>query len=306
MAEGTGENGSGLRERYESLKRRGSEALDAGKLEKAAELLKRAHGVARRVGDPELEDLAFINRAAAAYRSYEIAEYLPALREMLLRTGNARVALFAAYNLALGSDQAKDFQKALFYARISHRYATELGETRHAASSLNVLGNAYVALNEVDAALEQYRKADRLLGEGPDAHRATIRANLGYCHLIQGRLDDGLQMVLASLRASRRDGNRSTQTTCHLCLCFGYLLKDRPSRALDHGHRAAELAEETGDAESVKYSLLLLGECYKKGGNEVAAHECFQFLQDTFYPEMPGVPAMMLVLDICKIINLRA
>lgn len=292
--------------RYDSLKDQGLVALEAGRLRQALELFDRAYELAVADGDENLRDLAVCNCAAVAIRLGEAEALIPRLRAMLMRTRDPRVSLFSAYNLALDCNKRKRFRKALFYARIAERYATELGEEPFRASALNEVGNAFVALNDFDSALEAYLQAETLVAGEETGRHATFLANIGYCHLLQGRLDDGFRREFESLRMARRCGARLAESLPRLCLSFAHLLANRPGHALRHANGALELAEEQGDHETVKYALLLLGEGYKKGGRTAPARECFQLLQRTFYPDMPEVPPMLLDVDVCRVINLRA
>lgn len=294
-----------LRTEYEALRERASMTLKQGQLQTALEEFDRAHAVARQLGERELEDIAYCNRSAVAIRLRIDDECLRSLRQMLMRTSDPRVAYLSAYNLCLACDNHKDYRKALFYGRIAARYAVELGEAEQEASALNQLGNALVALNDFAGALEEYRKADLLIQTERSEPKAIVLANLGYCYLITGEPTVGFRAVFQGLRMARSVRAPLAEILARLCLSFAHLLHGRPWYALRHGSEALELAESHGDEKSVKYALLLLGEAYKQGGKVVAARECFELLQRTYYPGMGEVPEMLLGVDICRVINLR-
>jgi len=107
-------------------------------------------------------------------------------------------------------------------------------------------------------------------------------------------------------RMARRVGAPLAESLARLCLAFAHLLHGRPWYALRHGSEALELAEAHGDEQTLKYALLLLGEAYKQGGKMNVARECFELLQRTYYPGMAQVPEMLLGVDVCRVINLRA
>lgn len=295
-----------LRAEYETFRERATESVQKGKLKEALDLFDRAHGVARQLGGADFVDIAFCNRSAIAIRLRLDAGCIPVLRQMLLRTTDAQVAYLSAYNLSLACDNQKDYRKALFYARIAHRYSLELGEPEQEGSALNQAGNALVALNDFGGALEEYRRADLLLANEQSDRRAIILANFGYCCLLTGRPADGFRAVIRGLRMARRVGAPLAEGLARLCLSFAHLLHGRPWYALRHGSEALELGEAHGDEPCVKYALLLLGEAYKQGGKVVAARECFELLQRTYYPGMTQVPEMLLGVDVCSVINLRA
>jgi tetratricopeptide (TPR) repeat protein len=295
-----------LRGEYESLKERASETLRQGNLQGALELFDRAHALSRDLGEPSLEDMAYCNRSAVAIRLQRGDQCEPTLRQMLLRTSDSLVAYLSSYHLAQACDARKDYKKALFYARIAHRYAAALEDGEYQASALNEIGNARMALNDFHGALGEYSEAAGLLGPGETERRAFVLANLGYCLLLLGRLEQGFDAVIRGLRVARRVRAPRAESLGRLCLSFGHLLIGRPWYAARHGGEALELAEEQGDERTMKYALLLLGESYKQGGKTLVARECFDVLQQTYYPGMPQVPEMLLEVDVCRVINLRA
>jgi len=294
-----------LRAEYDALKERASETLKGGNLHAALEEFDRAHAVARRLAERNLEDIAFCNRSAVAIRLGLDDGCVRVLRQMLLRTADPQVAYLSAYNLSRACDNCKDYRKALFYARIAHRYAIELGDVEQEASALNWIGNALVALNDFGGGLEEYRKADVLIRDEESERRSVILTNLGYCLLLLGETNDGFRSVVRGLRMARRVQAPLAESLSHLCLSFAHLQGGRPWYAVRHGAEALELAEQHGDPPIMKLALLLLGEAYKQGDKVPAALECFELLQQTYYPGMSQVPEMLLGLDICRIINLR-
>lgn len=295
-----------LRAEYEGLKEQASEALNQGNLQGALGGFTRAYELAVRIGDRDLEDVAFCNRSSVAIRLQLEDDSVLVLRRMLLRTAHPQVAYLSAYNLARAYDNRKDYRKSLFYARIAHRYAIELGEAEQEASALNWIGNALVALNDFGGGLEEYRKAECLIAGEESERRSLILSNLGYCLLLTGETQDGFRTVIRGLRMARRERAPVAQSVGHLCLSFAHLLVGRPWYAVRHGAEALELAEAHSDERTMKLALLLLGEAYKQADKVPAALECFELLQETYYPGMPEVPEMLLGVDVCRVINLRA
>lgn len=194
----------------------------------------------------------------------------------------------------------------MFYARIALRHSAEMQSPELQASALDLLGNAHVALNDFQSGSQEYEKALELLGETPSVRRAVVLANAAYPKLLRNDLKEGMADLYHCLRYLRSQGVRFYQINAHLSLSFGYLLMERPIRAIHHASRALDLAEEFDSQASVKYALLMIGEAYKIAGDSPAARRCFDILQETYYPDKPEVPAMLLGLDLCKVINLRA
>jgi tetratricopeptide (TPR) repeat protein len=294
-----------LRAEYEALRERASESLKLRDLRAALEVFDRALDVARRLGERDLEDVAYCNRSAVAIRLGIDDDSLRSLRQMLMRTSDSRIAYLSAYNLCQACDNHKDYRKALFYARIASRYALELGEAEQQAAATNQIGNALVALNDFAGGLKEYEQAESLVADTESERRSLILSNLGYCYFLTGATHEGFRAVFLALRMARRLRAPVAEAAAHLCLSFAYLLAERPWYALRHGSESLEIAEILNDEESMKYALLLLGEAYKQGGKVVAARECFELLQRTYYPGMGEVPEMLLGVDICRVINLR-
>ncbi len=303
--ERTGSEDARTMERYEALRKRGSRAAHQGRLEEALRWFGEACDVAADSAEPAVRDLAYCNRAAVAIRLDQGDEHTANLQQILLRTSDSYVAWLSAYNLSLHYDRAASYKRALFYGRIALRYSEDLEDAGHRASALNQIGNVLAAMNQFETALEHFRRADELLHDRFDPSRASILDNLGYSLVVLGRYPEAFSMLFQSLRIFRR--HRSyLEADPRLALCFAYLHIGRPGRAIHHGNRALEIAEDTGDPRTAKYSLLLLGEAYKLAGRRTAARECFDLLQQVYYPDMPQVPSMLFGLDLCKVINLRA
>lgn len=291
---------------YDQLREEGWKHLKAGRLDQAREIFDRAYDLARESDDPTLLDVAFCNRAAVAIRQRQAGDAVPRLQEMLLRTVDSRVAMLSAYNLALAYDDRKEHKKVLFYGQLAQKYSIELGERDLQASAVNILGNARNALGDFDSAITAYREALELFTDEDGLRQALVLDNLGYSILLEGRTDEGFRLLVQSLRMVRKNGGHMFEIGPRLSLAFAYLQVDRPRPALRHLHRALELAEETHHIEGIKTGLLLLGEAYKQDADLPAARDCFQILQETYYPTMPDVPDMLLGIDVAKVINIKA
>lgn len=296
-----------MRTQYETLKEQGSSLLAAGDLESALATFDEAYEMARGMEDSDLADLAYCNRSAVALRLGQVGDTATRLQEILLRTQNPQVAALAAYNLGYEYDHRKDFKKAIFYGRIALKYAEEGDLTELRASVLNDLGNAFAGLNQFEVALEHFDRGLALLGPEPSQQKAHLLNNVGYVQTVLGAMPEAFRSAFRSLRMFRACGLGALYgCEPHLTLAFAYLHAGRPDLALRHASRAADLAEDSLDLDRMKYALLLLGESHKLLGDEAAAHDYFAVLQESFYPDMPEVPGMLLALDVCRFINLKA
>lgn len=291
---------------YERLRDLGTEQLETDRFEDALEHFEAAFRVAEKSGDRNTIDLAFCNRAVLSTMLKKSGDWTARLQETLLRTSEPRVARFCSYNLALIYDWEKSFKKSLFYGRIALRYSVDIGSAELQASAHDAIGNALLAMNDFENGGREFEKA--LAGLPADAltRRAVVEANLAYSHLMQDRVDEAFPLLYRSLRHLRRHASAFVRMTPELTLAFALLLVNKCEKAIDHALIALESGEEFGSTETVKNALLLIGEAYKRAGDSPAARRCFDVLQETYYPDKPEVPAMLLGLDLCKVINLRA
>ncbi len=69
---------------------------------------------------------------------------------------------------------------------------------------------------------------------------------------------------------------------------------------------ALRLAEETGQVDSVKNALYLLGEAANLVGEEGEALGYFTRLQKDYFPGATYLPGFLLAVDVRKLIKLHA
>src|SRR5688572_15529542 len=130
--------------------------LRAGNLDAALEHFDRALVWATGAGDEQLVDLACCNRAAILIELGDGPAQLAAMRAILLRSGDANNSMVAATNIARIYDLAKDYKKALFYARLACNHAEVAGDASQRATVRNLVANLLLVINEVDRAVEEY------------------------------------------------------------------------------------------------------------------------------------------------------
>jgi tetratricopeptide (TPR) repeat protein len=255
--------------------------------------------------DVRVRDLAACGRAAYAVELNRGVDELPSLREILMRNANASIGWHASYHLARHYEIAKDFRKALFYARIAVDRALEIGDPAVARGSRNLLGNALLGLCRSREALFEYSTA---LGDGTGvspAERGVIVGNLGYCAVLNGNLRDGRRRLLESLR-HLRGTSRIYELRTRLDLAFASLEAGRPGIAERHARRALDIAAASGDRESTKNALYLLGEAVQLSGRPAAALSVFETLQRDFYPDQPYISGFLMAVDVRRVVNLHA
>lgn len=299
----------GIPAAFEELRLRGFQAVEAGHLEEAEQLLEEALAWARQSGEPNLVDLALCNRAAVAIDLGGGERELPRLREILMRGADPVNCRIAAYNIARYYDLNKQFKKALFYAQIARDRSEHLGRQEWLASSHNQIGNLLLAESFFEKACREFEQALALsLDDAADAEvrRAMIKDNLGYCYIVLGRLKEGFRLLIDSYRSLRRFGATRYAVEPRVSLCFAYLEAGRPRRALLCGQSALVLAEVEGAPYAIKNLLYLLGEAANLSGDLDLARHYFNRLQREFYPDAGYLPDFLLAIDVRKLINLKA
>jgi len=292
----------------EDLMSRAHRAVIAGQLSEAEEVLEAALQTARETGDRREIDRAFCSRASLAIELGRGDGYIKELREILLRNVDHESCFLAAYGIARAYDFNKSYKKGLFYARIARDRAEVLGRREWLASAYNQIGNLLVVESFFEDACQEYEQALALVPPDPGSafRRALYQDNLGYCHVVQGRLVEGFRILFESYRTLRRLGANRYAIGPRVSLCFAYLEAGRPRRALLCGGPALNAAEADGQAESVKNLLYLLGEAANLAGDIGLARSYFGRLQREFYPEAGYLPDFLLAIDVRKLVNLKA
>mgnify|MGYP002621775385 CR=1 FL=1 len=293
----------------EAVLERGLAQFSEQRLDAALASFDRAMELAIEIGDSPTWDRAFCNRCAVA-TELGIAERDDTtrneLRQIVLRSARAETSFLAAYVLARIYEVEKNYERALFYARIARERCGRLRRRDWIASSRNQIGNLLLAESSFEDACAEYEGALRLMPADPSLARAQILDNLGYCRIVQGRHQEGFRLLFQSVRGVRRFGSERYLARPLLSLCYAHLDVGRLRDALRHGRAALELAMRFGDHDSVKNAHYLLGEIYNQMGDENNARGYFLRLQQRYYPEAPNVPELLMAVDVRTLINLKA
>jgi tetratricopeptide (TPR) repeat protein len=292
--------------RFDDLNRRGHELVEAGRLEEARAAFDELVAWAQRCESSELIDLATCNRAAVEVELGRGEGELLRLRNILVGSADPVCCRLAAYYIAHHYERTGNHKKALFYARIAGERAEQLGRQDWVASSHNVIGNSLLAQSFVAEAAQEFALALELMPTEISVWRARLLDNLGYCQILQGRYDEGYPLLYRSLAVLRRLGAQRWLISTHLDLCFAHLETGRYRHARRHGAMALRLAEQMGDAASVKNALYLLGEAANLSGDVIGACRFFSRLQSEFFPDVNYLSGFLLAVNVRKLVNLHA
>ena len=290
---------------YESLWRRAEEAKEAGRLQEALEWYTAALAAAERGGDRELVDRALCNQATVAIALGATDEWIPRLREILLRNGSEINCYLAAYHASRAYELRKEPKKSLFYGRIARQHASRLGEPQRVAAASNQIANALLADSCFEEAACTYREALQLLADR-SSWLQICSLNLAYCELVIGQRRQPLTRLFQVLRDSRRSGDVRLEMIARIDLCYASLELGRLRSAERFGLRGLMLAQEVGEVDWIKNALFLLGEVAVQDGRTDEARERFEELQRRFYPGHAKLADLLVGVDVRQVINLRA
>lgn len=293
-------------ERYDELRTQAVEAMRKGRFEEAFQSFSAALDEARLLDDEVLVDRAVCGQAGAALELETEQEWRTPLREILVRNSDDENCFLASYNISRAYDKAREYRKALFYARVAHNHALRLDRPEWIGSSHNQIANQLLATSCFDQACAEYDRALELLPEDALLERAVISDSVGYCHVIRGQRREGFRLLFWSLRTLRRLKARRYQALPHISLCFAYLEIERYRDAMRHGWRAFQIAEDEGDADSRKNALYLLGQVANLADRPHLARRLFQLLQGEFYPADAFLVDVLMNVDVRGLVNLRA
>jgi len=298
-------------DRFETLIEQGLDAIAADRLEDALATFEEAEKVAAERDDATGVDRAWLNHCAVRIgmqRSDELNGSAIARMRSILTAGSSPFNCWlAAYNVAQIYELTKEYRKGLFYARIAIGKAKGLSSDQWMLMAQNQLGNLLLAESQLDEAQAAMEEALSLLpDDGEPARRATLVGNLGYIFTLLGRRRDGFTLLYESLRIQRRLGRRRDQGFSHLDLCFAHLEAGRYRDALRHGMRGLALAEEYDEPVSIQHGLFLLGETAQLLGDRDTARAHFIRLHETYFPDSPHLPDLLLAVGIRGLVNLRA
>lgn len=299
-----------MRDRFDELQRQAEHAFASGELQRSIELFEAAESLARAESEVDLADRAFCNRCAVLIEIEEGHEQIPQLKRILLRSQDTKTQYLAAYYTAEALRGDRQFDKALTYARRAIELAEALDEGPAHAASANLVGLLAIrscefgeAERAFGAALEHYKGTDGY----HQIMAAQVRDNLGYVHMCDGRLEEGLRLCEAAQRAMEDLGARHYVYEVLQDLCYGYILDDQLERAEHAGEEAFELAVEFGDELIAKNCLFLLSEIAVRRGDTFRAR---RFLRElvSHYPDVgvsDDIVEVFLATDLTTVVNLR-
>lgn len=296
-----------IKRKYYYWRDLGRKLITVGKFSEAEKNFRTSLFYAEQSGSDYLRDVGILNIAASQIaRGMADDEQVRELREMFMRTRHTKISLLATYHLSRKHELQHEIKKAFFYARIALEKARKLGDPEYLANTLNHTANLLLVESHFQEASNLYSEALVLLGDRSGSIEfQLIKDNLGYCHMMQDRVEQGVKMIEEAMQTLYSlDAGPGFLVYTEMDLCYGYLELGRAEVARKHGEVALKFAERAGKTNLIKNILLLMGDCSVSLGDQNAARSFYGELA-SHYPGVQFAPDFLMAFDVRKVVNLR-
>lgn len=286
--------------RIEELRQAGLAKIRANQIEESLAFFDDALALGP---EEELAELLTINKAGALISLEKDSPEVQRLPQIIMRRRSQRHLYLAAYNLQHKFQIEKDFKRAAFYARVALDAAEQSGNLGWKTQVLIALGNLCVFDSRVEEAIAHYSHVLALLPQTPEHgfRRSFTQQNLGYCFLVEDRIQEGLDLIHSAIVLMKECGADGYLAESYIDLCFGYLEQGNYEAARSFGQDGLEMATETRQVRNARY---LLGEVAYKMGDMASAEVHFGELA-AFYPDFPHLTDFLLAIDLRSMVNLK-
>lgn len=287
-------------ERVEELRQSALSCVRLGDYEQALDIYDEALELAT---DEDARELLTINKADALIALERTGPEVNELPRVIMRRRSVRHVYLAAYALQYKYRLENDLKRALFYGQLALRTADEANESSWRRIVLLELGNIYELDSQIATAIECFEESLAIGEESRenrdrDLSHAYAIENLGYCKLLQGKIEDGLAYVHEALGMLSDPIGRAE---AYVDLCYGYVERGAYAQAQIYGEAALEIAK---DPRQIRNAHYLLGEaCYKAGDTDGASYH-FEELSK-FYPQFRNLKNLLFAIDLRSMVNLK-
>lgn len=286
--------------RVEELRQSGLAKVREGALEDAIVLYDEALSLAE---EETTRELITINKADAMIALERSGPEVQELARVIMRRRNPRHVYLSAYALQYKHRLEGDLKRAMFYGELALRTADEANEPTWRRIVLLELGNIYLTDSQVPRAIECYKEAIAIDAESPDnrdrdmSHGYALE-NLGYCLVIEGQVDEGIETMLRSISILT---DPIGLAEAYIELCFAYMEKGDVEHAKYYGNTGLKIATEPRHLRNVHY---LLGELAYNEGDLATADAHFDELC-RFYPNFTNLKNLLYAIDLRSMVNLK-
>ena len=293
---------------WEVVSHAAEESLRSGDFGEALGAYRRAVDLAVQSGDQDRIDASELNVAMTLLQLGEARRAEEGLREILIRSRDAKIAFSAAYNLASSLRRQGRLERAMTYARRALARAEASENPDQLAPAHNLIGNIYLGQSYLDEALGEYFESLRIretqTGEDTRFSRAILEENIGYCLLLRREIEAGVRHIELALQLAEEVGDDRCRTECLQDLCYAMLMSERLEEARSLGERALSMATVGRYADLVENCHYLLGEVGSRSGDLELRDLHFSALQQR-HPELPFLHEFLSTVDVTGIITLK-
>ena len=253
--------------------------------------------------DETARELITINKADAMIALERSGAEVNELPRVIMRRRSPRHVYLAAYALQYKYRLENDLKRVMFYGQLALRTAEEANEPAWRRIVLLELGNIYELDSQIQTAIECFEESLAIGEESrhnrdKDLSHAYAVENLGYCKLLQGKIEEGLAYLHEALEMLADPIGRAEAL---VDLCFGYLEHGDYARARSYGESALEIAKDTRQVRNAHY---LLGEaCFKAGDADAASFHFDELAR--FYPQFRNLKNLLFAIDLRSMVNLK-
>ncbi|WP_231632456.1 tetratricopeptide repeat protein [Mangrovimonas sp. TPBH4] len=152
---------------------------------------------------------------------------------------------------------------------LANSYENPSPETKHSiAVSQNSMGNIYLALNQYDLALKQFKKSLVIEKEQDNTLGLAINyQNIGYANEAKGLLDQALSDYQTSLKYNNEIDSDIGRVICNNSIAQIYIKQGKPELGQQIIEKALEMALLEGDQFYIASSYINLGWAQNELGN---------------------------------------
>jgi tetratricopeptide (TPR) repeat protein len=286
--------------RVEELRQAALRQVRSGDYAEALALYDEALALAN---DEEIRELVTINKADALIALERTGPEVNELPSVIMRRRNFRHVYLAAYALQYKHRLENDLKRAMFYGQLALRTADEANEPSWRRIVLLELGNIYELDSQIGMAIQCFEES---LGIGDesrenrdkDLSHAYAIENLGYCKLLEGKIEDGLAYIHEALEMLSDPIGRAE---AYVDLCYGYVSQGDYARAKKYGLAGLEIAKEPRQIRNAHY---LLGEACHKSSDPQGADYHFTELAK-HYPQFRNLKNLLYAIDLRSMVNFK-
>jgi tetratricopeptide (TPR) repeat protein len=286
--------------RAEEIRLSALESVRQGEYEEALGLYDQALAL---VVDDEARELITINKADAMIAIERSGPEVQELPRVIMKRRNLRHVYLAAYALQYKYRIENDLKRARFYGQLALRTAEDANEPSWRRIVLLELGVICELDSQIASAIEFFTESLAISEESAanrdkDLSYSYALENLGYCHLLEGRVDQGIAMIHEALELLTDPIGRAE---AYVDLCYGYVELGAFERARLYGEAALELSK---DSRQIRNAHYLLGEASYKAGDSEGASFHFDELA-RHYPEFRNLKNLLFAIDLRSMVNFK-